>query len=814
MNMITRRNFVPALLSIITFICFHVTLTAQVRPMDYSISGRITDSISHQALPNISIGLSTTQHRVVKNTLTKADGSFIFPAPDASKYLITITATGYQTKTLVVNLTDSTGKTIDLGNIPLSAAAQHLNEVSISGSKSLIKQEIDRISYDLQADPDSRANSVLEMMRKVPYLSLDADDNIQLKGSSNYKILINGKPSTMMESNPRQVLRSMPASTIQRIEVMTIPPSKYDAEGLNGIINIITNKKLAGGYSGTLNLNGKIPVGGPGFGGSFTVKEGKFGLSGFGGGSLYHVPKTQSLNQRSSSGAVVTDLSQTNLNKSDSKSGYIGTELSYEIDSLQLLSAQFNGNTDRSNGFGQQFTSLNSPTAILQQYRLANDNHEAGKSMDLSLNYQLGFKADKNRLLTLSYRYASSNNNQDNNIALSDQINYNTPDYRQHNVRSFYENTVQLDYIHAIKGLNIEAGIKGIFRSNKSDFRYLSLNEHTGDSESDPGKTNLFNNKQNILAAYNTYQFNLGNWGFKGGIRLERTDIEADFLSTETQAAQHLTNLIPSLSLSKKFKDRSSLNFGFTQRLQRPGIYQLNPFVDRSNPSLESSGNPNLHPITSNLFQLGYSMQQKAFINIGFDYIFFKTLINQVAVFDPATSITRSTYQNTGKASLAGPTFNINYSLTPKWNFSSNAKAAYVTIEGVSNGTLLRTEGLMYVISVSSGYRFEKGWRISANLSRNGQNISLQRKKNAYTGSSLSVNKELIKDKLSFSASVSNPFNKYRNNITAVSGPDFKQISDDRTYFRSYGLNLNYSFGKLKEVINKNKRGIKNDDIY
>lgn len=770
---------------------------AQVNEKTVNIRGNITDSITGKPLRSFSIRLTSKTAEILKVSLTDTNGRFIFSDLPLSEYLISMVFIGYQSKTIAVPIQKERDTDVDIGVIQIRPVTQHLAEVRINSTKPIIKQEIDRISYDLQADPDSRAYSVLEMMRKVPLLSLDAENHIQLKGSSNYKILINGKPSGMVDRNPREMLRSMPASSIHKIEVITVPPAKYDAEGLAGIINIITNRKTDNGYNGTLNINGSGPRGGPGFGGSFGIKQGKIGLSAFLGGSIYNTPETRGVNERNSFGNAGGSLLQQNKELSNSDNEYIGLELSYEIDSLQLISAQFNGNLNESDLNHQQLITHNGQQQTSRTYDLTNENK--GKGLDLSLNYQLGFKKDKNQLLTFSYRYSRSDEDQQSK---TNSTSLPKERYLQQNGKRFSENTLQVDYVQRVAKIDLEAGVKSIFRSPESNFQYHSFNDVDGHFELNPELSDRFQENQQIFAAYNTYQFQLKNWGFKIGIRLE-----------QTLANQHHLFLAPVIAISKKIKNNGSLNFGFNQRIQRPGIYQLNPFVDRSNPNFESTGNPDLKPIIGNVFQLSYSIKGKAFINFGLDYNFFNSLINQVSVYDPLTDITRTSYQNTGRASLSGANFSFNYPITPRWNISSNSKCAYAIVEGLSNGSLIRTEGLMYVISGSSGYNLETGWRFQGNFSMNGGKISLQRKTNAYFNSSFSISKDLIKSKLSFSAVCGNPFQKYRNNRSEISGPDFLQITRTETYFRNYSIRLNYNFGKLKEVLKKNKRGIKNDDI-
>jgi ferric enterobactin receptor len=815
LKMFTMKTLLLILISILVsgLICISHASFGQTINTGSRISGFVADSSNKKALDYITVNLMTDKTTAIKADFTKTDGSFEFKNLKPLKYSIVIVGVGYKTKTVVADLSDSTKQSIELGSISISPSVTGLKEVTVTTIKPIVKQEVDRISYDLQADPESKVYSVLEMMRKVPFLSVDADDNIYLKGNADFKILINGKPSSMVERSYKEVLRSMPASSIERIEVITTPPAKYDAEGLAGIINIITNKKVDNGYNGTINVNERFPIGGPGFGGSVSAKMGKIGMTAMAGGSQYNTPTTRTIINRSTIGEDPNDLMQEGYAKSGNKNGYIGYEISYEIDTLNLLSAQLNVNGSRSTSSGNQLSLLRGNNEVLEGYNLGANNKGNGSGMDAALNYQKGFKADKNRLLTFSYRYFGFNNNQNNKLAITDRINYDTPDYLQINDQSFSEQTFQVDYVYPIKKLNIEAGLKGIMRDNKSDFRYSSYDPESNTYEIDPGMSNKFNNTQNVFGAYNTYQYNLAKWGLKAGARVEQTIVNADFISTDSKVKQNYFNVIPSVSINRKFKNNSGLNFGYTQRIQRPGIYQLNPFIDRSNPSFERTGNPGLRPAFVHDFQLGYSRSKKASVNFGIGYTKFKDLIFQVAVFNPETNITRSSFGNTGTARLFTANLNLNYPITKKWNFSTNTRVAHGKVEGIVNGALITNSGLMYQISMSTSYRLEKDWRINANLSMMGPSVNLQGTSNSMVSPSFSVNKDVIKDKLSLSAALNNPFTKFRKYHTETSGPNFNQFNDRRDYFRSFNLSLNYKFGRLKAAIKKNQRGIRNDDV-
>ncbi|TCC90329.1 TonB-dependent receptor [Pedobacter frigiditerrae] len=802
--------------SIFILLCafFSISAMAQNNP-SLQISGKIVDTVGQKPISFATVLIKNDKKVQLKSVATSKEGSFTITGLSTGNYFLSVVIVGYQTKVISVSLTSSS-KTLDI--ISLSASPTQLKSVSITADRPLIKQEIDRISYDVKADPESKVNNVLEMMRKVPMLSVDGDDNIQLQGNSNYKILINGRPSGMMERNPKDILKSMPASSIERIEVITTPPAKYDGEGLVGIINIITFKKADNGTNGTVNLSERFPVGGPSIGGSFTAKLGKLGIATNAGGSLNSSPLLNNTNSRITLN-YPTNLWQYGNRDQSGKSGYAGTELSYEIDSLNLISAQFNYNANDNESLSNQFSSLNNTQQLIHSYQLQNNLDGTGNGIDAALNYQLGFKKDKNRLLTFSYRYYRFTNSQYNNVDVLNQvIDTSNPsvtalkDYQQENTGGSSEQTAQIDYVYPLKKVTIEAGVKAIFRDNSSNFEFLSVNP-AGQFVIDPLRTNNFDNKQNVYGIYNTYQFNINKWGVKTGIRVEQTQIKANFYGAGNQLDNSSLNFIPSISVNRKFKDNSSINFGFTSRIQRPGINQLNPFVDRSNPNFESSGNPDLKPMVGQSLEVNYSRFKKASLNIGFRAIIIDNLIMPQVSTDPVTNITRSSFANTGGAKLLGINVNVNYPFTAKLRATLGAMANYGMVNGEVNGVKIDKKGLMRRAFTSLTYRASKTLQATGSFNYNGPNLSLQGTSNSFVASSFSVNKDFFNNKLTISFAANNAFSKYRKAINYTTGPNFTQESYNQNYQRNFTTSINYRFGKLKDAIKKNKKGISNNDV-
>lgn len=325
--------------------------------------------------------------------------------------------------------------------------------------------------------------------------------------------------------------------------------------------------------------------------------------------------------------------------------------------------------------------------------------------------------------------------------------------------------------------------------------------------------TNKFNNNQDIVGAYNSYSYNLKDWGFKAGVRVEGTFTNADFISNASTVKTDYFNVIPTFSANRKFKNMSSLNFGYTQRIERPGIYNLNPFVDRSNPNFESSGNPDLEAVLSNNLELTYSRFKKGSVNIGLSYNFANNTIQQVSVYNDATQITYTTYENVGKDRNLTTNINVNFPITSKWNLSMSGNIGYTKLQGTINGVMTENDGFSGYGYGNTSYKFEHEWRASASFNFSSPNVLLQGKSGSYTYTSFSGSKDLIKDKLTLSAGVNNPFSKYRYYEFSTEGPNFIQRSSTQYFNRSFFGSLNWRFGKLKDSIKKAQRSISNDDV-
>jgi len=778
-----------------------------------TVKGTVIDSATNAPEGFVTVALQNAKTKApVKSNLTKDDGSFELKVPAGNSYQLAVVFVGYKNKLIDIN---GDSPVADLGKIKLQTSSKQLNEVAVTAVKPLMQQEVDRIGYNVSADPEAKSITALDMMRKVPLLTVDANDNIQLKGSGNYKILVNGKESALFAKNPSDVLRSMPASNIVKIEVITTPPAKYDAEGLTGIINIITTKNADQGYN--INLNARYnTVWGPGLNINPTIKEGKFGFSGYMGfgrqnksTSVYGNSETYFADQ--------STLTQNGINTFAGNYKYFEGEFSYEIDTLNLLTASIDYNDGKNNQEGDGLTQTILNNNVVQQYHQMSPNNSDYSGVDASFNYQLGFKKSKDQLLTISYQYNNSPGTINSGNTFSDVINYTLPDYRQYNNAGNRTNTVQVDYAQPFKYVTLEAGVKGIFRNNFSNFNEDTLDNKSGQYVLNPVETNDFNYHQDVYSVYNSYQVKLDKWTGKAGLRFEATTVNGDFASENQPINTSYNNLIPSAYLQRQFKG-SSLSLGFTQRIQRPGIYQLNPFVDQSNPQFISKGNPDLKPELNNVFELNYSRFTSGSINVGLSYSFSNNSIQNVSslqmedINGQQEQVTTTTYENLGSNRTLGLSLNINYPITKKLQFVINGLVNKIWLQGYYNGDQYRNSGYFGNMFANIGYKFDSGYRIGVNIGYFSGQVNLQGKSSDFIFNQYVLSKDLFGKKASVSFVANNPWSKYWKGNSITSTPDFYQENTYNQIYRTFAIRVSYKFGKLNSDIKKNQHGINNDD--
>lgn len=720
---------------------------------------------------------------------------------------------GYKSRIVHLSV-DTSSSTIDLGSILLVPARNQLKEVKVTAKKKLVEYELDKVTYNVEADATNRTRQAIDMLRKVPLVTVDADDNLKLKGSSNYKILINGKESSILATSVKEVLRSMPANTIKSIEVMTVPPSRYDAEGIGGIINIVTHRSSLEGHKGSINSSGSVPKGYH-LGGYLTALIGKVGLSSYGGYSLSASPDSRISLVRHDSSQHTHRLVQKGEKDYKGTFLYFGGELSYQYDTLNLFTTSYNLDINIGKNFYDYHTEvLNEPKEVKQAFLQKNDIINEWLATDIGADYQRTFRRNEHQLLTISFKHKVNRDNSSSDFRIDSVLNYLSSSNKSENDGLFKENTFQLDYVHPLKSFLVEMGVKGIFRKNKSNYQYQQYDPERNSYISLDNLSDIFQYRQNIYAAYTSVGMNGEKWGFKIGSRFEGTKIEANFKSYGKTAEQSYDNLLPNVIASYQTDSSSTLKVAFSQRIERPSLYFLNPYQNVIDPKNIYSGNPNLGPSTASLFELSYNIYAEGnSYNASLYYTFTNNAI-QYYTITGADAIARSTYGNIGKSRCYGISLSGNITLAEKININVNGDVGYIQLSSVLDYLNTSNTGYFYNIFAFTSYEFGNNWQLSGNIGYNSPGIMLQGESAPYSYHSFAVNKEFWSQKrASLGFNVSNPFQKERRWYNRTEGNNFFQLQESYVLNRWFSLSFNYRFGKLKEDIVRKKRGIDNDDL-
>lgn len=803
----------------------------------FTIKGIVTDSVSNEGEPyaTISIAKKEKPGKAVKMAVTKKDGSFSEKVNGKGNFVITINSMGR--KAIVKNFSiTGNEKTVDLGTLYITDAKNELEGVEIVMQKPLVKADIDKIEYDIESDPDSKSNSIIEMLRKVPLVTVDGEDNITVNGSSSFKVYVNGRPNNMMTKNPKEVLKSMPANSIKKIEVITDPGPKYDAEGVGGILNIVT---IGGGIEGyTLTLNGNVSNRGAGGGLFGTIKSGKLTVSArynynYDGNRTGYSESSRTVTEDNIS-ADASNMASSSENKSHGNFQSGSIEASYEIDSLRLITMSLGlwGGGNKGNSMSEMTGTSPMDGHTLYGYSAMGRNNSSWKSIDGGIDYQRLFKV-KDRMLTLSYKI---NTNPDTNDYYTDYdeisadngwenyINRLENQYSDNSERTT-EQTFQADYTTPIGKMHtIEGGMKYIIRNNSAENdRYIKPAEDGGEYTYDTEQSSHYKHENDIIAAYLGYKIKVKKWSGRLGARYEHTIQDVKYLLGQgDDFRKHFNDLVPSATIGYKLTDMSNLKLGYSMRIYRPGIWYLNPYLNDIDPSNISQGNPNLDSEKSHSFNIGYSnFTSKLSLNLSMRYSFTNNSIERLTTMVNDNSIAGlqnptgkdvlySTYENIGKTRSAALSAYVNWNATKSTRIYANMNGQW---QYFSDGKDLSNRGWNMYLSGGIQQSLPKEWRISLNVFTMTPSITLQGRGTSYTSYGININKSFLKKRLTISAFASNFLKKYMEYKNTTSSTDFIQKSVSKYDNQRFGISLSYRIGELKASVKKVARSISNDDV-
>ena len=688
---------------------------------------------------------------------------------------------------------------------------QTLDEVVVAQRRKLIKNDIDKLTYDVQHDKTAQTKTTLEILKKIPLVTVDGQENIRVQGSTSFKVYRNGHPDPSLSGqNLKDILKAIPASTIKRIEVITDPGAKYDAEGTTAILNIVmmSSSKLQG-VSG--NVNSKIDsYGSVRLGTYLTTKVGK--LTTTVNYNYANQNKKQTENYREEAYNYVKTGEQKREYGTNSTAATIhfgNISASYEIDSLNLMTASANFFGYKADANTQNTNERWDKNSLLI-YKFDNNMTTPGYS-DLNLGGRFDYQHKTHldgEVLTLSYMLAATRPQTTFRQTYSNMVNFpvSYTSYDQNTRERFTEHTFQIDYVRPFgKHHKIESGTKYILRNNNS----TSLMDYQGTT---PDMESKFKHKAQVAAAYLSYILTAGKWAARAGLRYEFTRMKASYPDgSNADYHANLNDWVPSASLQYKISDGQTLKFSYNTSINRPGIGYLNPAII-STPTAVSFGNANLGSSRNQKLQLVYMLvTSKLTLQLSPYYSFTNNGIGRILYEQNRKDV--STFQNILKSKIFGISSYTAWTPFTGTSFTLNASMRYARI----------TLPTPYIKNSGCGggiyFDWEQKipWKLTLTTSLGGEYGNRVYNPYAIEGHwfyyNFTLTRRFLKDKLTVSLSAESPFVKERSTTYRIVQGDYTGYERAVMKPQCFKIGLSWKFGKLRASVKKAARSIENDDL-
>jgi ferric enterobactin receptor len=804
------------------FFCFNASAQSK---LNATISGKVFDKSTNGPLEYATVTLiSKPTEKVITGTITDAKGLFTLSNIPPDSYSVKVEFIGYE-KTSLDNVTINKGKqSVNLGTVFLSPSMKSLQGVTIVGDKPVVENRIDKIVYNVSNDITSQGGAAIDVLKKVPQVTVDLDGNVELQGNSNIRFLINGKPSSVFGNSLADALASIPASQIKSVEAITNPGAKYDSQGTGGIINIILYDNKMEGVNGNINLSGGSRLENGSM--NFNVRHKNFGVNAYFSGRAAlksELPFSQNRYSTDTTAKTITNLLQTS-HTDFYRNGYrSGIGFDWDITKNDILTGSlgFNQFSNRNTGLTDQEQNVTdysgNPLSDLHTFRNS-DSHSRVRSVDYSLNYKKKFSHEGQEL---DIEYDASNGKPYSNYVQSqlyaDQL---LPFSGSSSINPGKDNetNISIDYAQPVnKNFLIETGAKMVTENITSIANVSTLNPSLNQYESDALQSYSLNYKMNVYAGYLSTSFKMFNWlNVKAGGRYEYTHVSIDSPNTSIPA---YGTLVPSIVLTHDLNKNQSIKLAYGKRIERPEYRELNPFIDLTDPYNISTGNTLLKPEIGNNFELGYSSTFKKGGNI---YVSLIERINthdvkQVTTFYPTYLIGDSTYynvsvtnrQNVGEEYNTGINISGSYPVSTKLNLRGNLMVSHrYTVSNIGIGD--QTGGVRVRVNMNATYQLPKDlvFELFGFYSSPVQNI--QGKTPQFFIYNFALRKLFWNKRASFGFTATNPFSKYVRQLSTISTESYTSTTIRQIPIRSFGISFMFKFGKLEFTKNKEEENNNN----
>jgi outer membrane receptor protein involved in Fe transport len=798
---------------VLLFCLFSISfLTAQEASSDneITITGKIVDANSKQPLEYATIVLKNKVTQKISGGITDETGSFNIKTPKGS-YEISAEYISFKSKKYPKqNIT----KNLDLGTIKLSEDTASLNEVVIIAEKTTVDIRLDKKVFNIGKDLSIRGGNASDVLGNVPSVQVDVEGAISLRGNENVTILIDGRPSALVGMNGAEALRQIPAEAIEKVEVITSPSARYDAEGTAGILNIILRKNKLVGFNGSLQLDLGMPARvGTAFNANWRTK--KWNLFTNTGFRYNETPgnafsESNYLQSTAQNARVVEQRKFDRLGRSLFTS--FGAEYYINDNSSIIGNIVFNsGNDDDVNS--NIIDRFNTQGAINEATLRTENESEDEQRIQYTLDYVNNFD-DKGKRLSINLQYSTEAEDKLNGIPEID-TQTNILNDLEEVLEDQDENSalLQVDYVHPVgENIQYEAGYRGNYRDIFNSF-FLAERQDFPDGPlvPDAGLNNSFNYEEYVNAAYFQYGQKFNKISFLGGLRYEYTSIEIVQQTATTTDNRSYGNLFPTLNLGYEFRDGENVTFGYNRRIRRPRGRNLNPFPSRSSESNQYSGNVNLNPVLTDAFDIGYlkrwekfTLSTSLYYNISNDN-WERIQEDTGEITDNGDPITRRFPVNLSTEERYGFEFTLNFRPFKVWNINSDFNLFNVSTDGDYTNPITNVtqsfdfENTAFFIRLNQKITLPSKTDLQINTNYRGPSQNAQTESQGVFSMNIAASKDLFNEKASLSLNFSDVFNSRISRRTTNLPGFLEQYSEFQWREPQVRVSLVYRFNQQKK---------------
>ena len=729
------------------------------------INGTVIEESSSSPLPFASIGIYNPADSLVSGGLTGDNGKFQIEISNGEFYAL-VEYMGYEAfKTDLFSITKDS-PTHDLGQILMKTTAGDLDEVIVQGEKTIMELSLDKRIFNVGKDLANAGGNASDILMNLPSIAVDPEGNVRLRGSANVRILIDGKPSGLVSFKGSAGLRQLPANMIERVEVITNPSARYEAEGMAGVINIILKKDNNQGFNGSFELVGGVPTN-LGFTANLNYRHKK--INWFINYGLTHrrSPNVGELYQETYGKDTTFILNQNNKGEVKSMNNNIRGGLDYYFSESSILTLSYlwrrsDAHRITNIRYEDSWNTLDN----IQSYTLRKqDETEEEPNSEISMNYKKNFKREGHELTgTLTYLNYWENSDQ-----LFTQASY-TPEGQpiegssviQTSLNDEYENQylAMLDYVQPFgKEGKFESGFRTSFREMKNDY-IVKQEDENGNLQPIPGLDNVFLYDENILAAYGIVGNTSNKWSYQGGLRVEYTDVKTTLLETNEVNPRKYTNLFPSAHLTYNITQENAFQLSYSRRVRRPVYNDLSPYVTLSDSRNFFSGNPDLNPEYTNAFELGHIKYfDKGTLFTTAYYRSTNDKIERLRSVDDEGNSRTLPFNLNGENSF-GVEISSDYQLYDWWKLDFNVNFFYADIDGTNIQNGYETTTTSWLFRQTSRFTVANGFDLQLRTNYDARQKTVQ----GVIGSLMPLTFSILEE-IDISAKVSNSIRKETPNI-------------------------------------------------